>query len=83
MKRLNPKTNQPYRCGDVDTNSGMVFRCYNMKRVRKDGTFTEIWLQPDTFAAIKERMRLRAKQRRDTGAFTRTQTTKQIIAALG
>lgn len=83
MKRLNPQTNRPYRCGDIDLDTGMIFRCYNMQRVRKDGTFTEIWLQPDSFAAIKERMRLRAKHRRDAGAFTRTQTTKQIIAALG
>ena len=83
MKRLNPETNRPYRCGDVDLDTGMVFRCYNMARLRKDGTYTEIWLQPDNFAAIKERMRLRAKQRRDVAAFTRTRSTQQLIDALG
>jgi hypothetical protein len=82
MKRINPATQQPYRCGDVDPNSGMVFRCYNLQRVRKDGTYMECWLMPAAFEAIKVRMRDRARARRHKAAFTRTHTTRQLIDAL-
>jgi hypothetical protein len=69
MKRLNPTTNKPYRCGDVDQLTGMIFRCYNLHRVRSDGTYVEQWLAPAVFNAIKTRMRERAKARRDRAAF--------------
>lgn len=64
MKRINPATGEPFRCGDVSTETGLVFRAYNMGRLRKDGTFTELWLRPDVWAAINERQRLRARERR-------------------
>ena len=83
MKRLNPETNKPYRRGDVDPASGMVFRCYNLHRLRKDGTYMEQWLMPAAFYAIRTRMRERAKARRDRAAFRRERTAQQIIAALG
>jgi hypothetical protein len=83
MKRLNPTTNQPYRCGDTDKLTGMVFRCYDMTKMRKDGTFVENWLMPESFEAIKKRMRDRAKARRDGDYFKKTRTAKQIIDSLG
>ena len=64
MKRINPATGAPFRCGDVNTETGMVFRMYDTKRMRKDGTFQEIWLRPEVWAAINERQRLRARERR-------------------
>lgn len=83
MKRNNPSTNAPFRCGDIDPDTGMVFRCYNKAKVRSDGTYTENWLMPATFEAIKTRMRDRARARRQRDAFRRERTTQQIIAALG
>ena len=83
MKRLNPETNKPYRCGDVDPNSGMVFRCYNLAKLRKDGTYVECWLVPESFDAIKTRMRNRARARREADYFKRLRTTEQIIASIG
>lgn len=75
MKRINPSTNNPYRCGDIDPDSGMVFRCYNTARMRKDGTYTEQWLMPEVFNAIKARMKMRARKRRDSQAFQRVTPT--------
>ena len=83
MKRLNPSTNLPYRCGDVNPDTGMVFRCYDLGKVRKDGTFTECWLVPDSFDAIKTRMRNRARARRDADYCKRIKTADQIIASIG
>jgi hypothetical protein len=83
MKRLNPETNQPYRCGDVDPNSGMVFRCYNLAKLRKDGTYVECWLVPESFDAIRTRMRNRARARREADYFKRMRTADQIIASIG
>lgn len=82
MKRINPTTNQPYRCGDVNPDNGMVFRCYDMTKMRKDGTFVEQWLMPDAFDAIKTRMRNRARARRNSDYFKRVRTADQIIASL-
>ena len=64
MKRINPTTNKPFRSGDVNPDNGMVFRIYDCGRLRKDGTFQEIWLKPDVWAAINERQRVRAREQR-------------------
>ena len=72
MKRLNPATNQPYRCGDINPDNGMVFRGYNMGRVKRDGHYVELWLMPESFHAIRERTKLRARKRRHDAAFKRT-----------
>ena len=82
MKRINQQTNQPYRCGDIDPETGMIFRAYNKSRVRKDGTFTELWLHPDSFHAIRDKMRNDARARRKALAFRRTKTTDEMIADL-
>ena len=64
MKRLNPKTNRPFRCGEFNLETGMVFRCYDLKRLRKDGTYVELWLTPVSFDGIKDKMRNRMRARR-------------------
>ena len=83
MKRLNPVTNQPFRCGDYNPETNMYFRGYNKSKTRKDGTYVELWLWPDSFFAIRERMKLRARERRTRDAFRRERTAQQIIDALG
>ena len=83
MKRLNPETNKPFRCGDYNADTGQYFRGYDLGRLRKDGTFTELWLCPESFAAIRERMKLRARANRKAAAFKRMKTADQIIAEIG
>lgn len=70
MKRINPQTNKPFRCGDV-REDGQVFRSYDMSRIRKDGTFCELWLRSDVFDAIKARMKQRARDRRQVAKWGR------------
>lgn len=83
MKRLNPSTNAPFRCGDVHPDTGMLFRGYNKGKVKKDGFFVELWLVPESFYAIRDRMKLRARKRRQDDAFRRARTADQVIAAIG
>ena len=83
MKRLNPDTNAPFRCGDVNPDNGLVFRCYDMTKMRKDGHYVECWLMPDSFDAIKTRMRNRARARREADYFKRLRSADQIIASIG
>lgn len=83
MKRLNPNTNQPYRCGDVDITTGMIFRCYQLHRIRKDGTYIEQWLDPAIFEQIKEAARKRARVRREGDMFKRARTAKDVISQIG
>lgn len=83
MKRLNPTTDKPYRCGDVDPNTGMIFRGYNKTRIKRDGYYVELWLMPDSFFAIRDRMKQRARKRRHDAAFKRVRTADQIIAMIG
>ncbi len=82
MKRINQSTGNPYRCGDVDPDTGMIFRAFNKARVRKDGTYVELWLTPESFNRIRERMKLDARARRQRDAFKRTKTTRELIDAL-
>ena len=83
MKRNNPATEQPYRCGDVHPETGMIFRGYNMGKVKRDGYYVELWLTPESFHAIREKMKLRARARRQRDAFRRERTVQQVIDALG
>lgn len=82
MKRINPQTNQPYRCGDINPHTGMIFRAYNKTRTKRDGYYVELWLHPDSFNAIRDKMRNDARARRKALAFRRTKTTEQLIADL-
>ena len=53
MKRLNPKTNLPFKRGDL-REDGLVFRAYRTGRVKKNGEFAEEWLTPAAFKKEKE-----------------------------
>lgn len=53
MKRLNPKTGQPFKRGDV-REDGYVFSTYQKSVIRSDGTFKECWLRPDRLEAQRE-----------------------------
>ena len=83
MKRINPQTNAPFRCGDVNPDTRQVFRGYNKTRIKRDGFYVELWLSPESFAAIRERMKLRARKVRQAAAFQRVRTADRIIEALG
>jgi hypothetical protein len=48
MKRLNPKTNLPFKRGDI-REDGYVFSKYKKTRVKKDGFFMEQWSNPISF----------------------------------
>jgi hypothetical protein len=59
MKRNNPKTNEPFKRGDV-REDGYVFFSY-CKVLRSDGTFKEIWLNPKVSDRIKTKDRTHKK----------------------
>jgi len=82
MKRINPQTNQPFKCGDYNPETNQFFRGYHKGKVRKDGTFVELWLCPESFHAIRERMKLRARDRRHKESLKRVKPTEQLIADL-
>lgn len=82
MKRINPETNQPFRCGDYNAATNQFFRGYNMQRIKRDGYYVELWLCPESFHAIRERMKLRARKRRHAEAFKRVKTSEQLVADL-
>ena len=42
MKRLNPETGEPFKCGDV-REDGKIFRNYNTHDILKTGFFYEFW----------------------------------------
>ena len=52
MKRLNPKTNLPFKHGDI-REDGKVFFNYQT-RIKKDGYFVESWLSKDVFNNQKQ-----------------------------
>jgi hypothetical protein len=54
MKRLNPKTNKPFKRGDVREEDGRIFYGYT-NRIRINGTFVEDWRTPKSFAKVKIR----------------------------
>jgi hypothetical protein len=50
MERLNPKTNQPWKYGEIGPD-GRIFLAYRRKsRINKDGTFQINWLTPEAWA---------------------------------
>ena len=48
MKRLNPKTNTFFVCGDV-REDGYIFDGYITVRLKRDGYFKENWREPNSF----------------------------------
>lgn len=59
MKRLNPATEQPFRCGDV-REDGYVFLRYE-SRTDKSGHRVESWLHPDKHKQLCHRQRAKAR----------------------
>ncbi len=62
MKRLNPKTNQPFKSGDV-REDGFIFRRYNLQRKRPNGEFLEQWYSPENYAKGRKRERVYMAER--------------------
>ena len=52
MKRINPKTNKPFKRGYV-REDGFTFNCYQ-KTIKKDGFYRELWNSPESLKKIKE-----------------------------
>lgn len=52
MKRINPKTGEPFKRGDV-REDGYVFSTYQKSAIKADGYFKECWLRPDRLEAQK------------------------------
>ena len=61
MKRINPKTNKPFTRGDIRDEDVRIFKGY-LPRLKKDGTFQEEWLLPESFAKIKPRQKILGKK---------------------
>ena len=43
MKRLNPKTGKPFKAGDK-REDGYVFQNYELKKLKNNGYFQELWI---------------------------------------
>lgn len=67
MKRLNPKTNEPFKRGDI-REDGYVFFGYGLNVLRKTGYWKEIWLSPEKIEASRksDAARKRAEYKRLT-----------------
>ena len=52
MKRINPKTGEPFKRGDV-REDGYVFYTYQKSIIKSDGYFKECWIRPDRLEAQK------------------------------
>ena len=52
MKRLNPKTNLPFKYGDIREDN-YVFKSYKSTKIKKDGFFEEQWYSPNTLEKQK------------------------------
>ena len=62
MERLNPKTQRPWKYGEVALD-GRIFLAYRRKsRINKDGTFQINWLTPEAWDKRKISCRNAAKQ---------------------
>jgi len=60
MKRLNPKTNKLFVCGD-DREDGYIFDGYITARLKKSGYFKENWREPNSFKKNQKYKRLYKK----------------------
>ena len=56
MKRINPETNKPFKCGDV-REDGFIFDAYVKSVTRKSGYYKEIWRSPEQHAKEMQRKR--------------------------
>ena len=61
MKRLNPKTNQPFKRGDVREDGKVFFNYTNT--VKADGFFTERWLSAKSSESAMQKDRERKNKK--------------------
>ena len=62
MKRLNPKTNLPFKAGDI-REDGKVFKQYRMsEKIKKNGFFIEEWISPNILKKIRNQEKQYKKQ---------------------
>ena len=77
MKRINPKTNQPFKYGDV-REDGFVFVDFRTTRpIKKDGTYQENWLSPNKFEQRRKDSNFNRKKWREERPFYTKQYAKQ------
>jgi 5-methylcytosine-specific restriction endonuclease McrA len=79
MKRINPKTNLPFKCGDI-RKDGYIFQTYQQTKIKKDGFFTESWLSPKTFQNKKIGDKKWAKQNPEKVKTIRAKWNKKNLA---
>ena len=53
MKRINPKTNLPFKRGDANEN-GLVFFQYKKNKIKKNKYFQENWVTPEQLKKYKD-----------------------------
>lgn len=81
MKRLNPKTNKPFKFGDT-REDGYHFQKYQISaKVKKDGYYIECWLSPQAFIKARESSKTQVKKwrvdnREKFNAYARAQKKK-------
>ena len=62
MKRLNPKTNKPFRKGEA-RDDGWKFLGYRYDRIRKDGTYVEFWTSAENYAKRMKQEAIRKQKK--------------------
>ena len=76
MRRINPDTGKPYKCGDISEDGLKIFRSLSGKtKTDRDGYFYEIWEDSETFLRRKQERR-EIKRKRDLTAIGKAE---QII----
>jgi hypothetical protein len=53
VKRINPETGRPFAHGDIRAD-GCMFQGYNKNKIKKDGTYQEVWINAGTLERKKE-----------------------------
>lgn len=61
MKRLNPKTNKPFKCGET-REDGFVFDGYYYGRIDSKGYYKENWRDPEKYRKIQIEKKILKKQ---------------------
>lgn len=64
MKRINPKTNLPFKRQDV-RDDGFIFMSYG-SHIRNDGYFQELWISPEAYKKEVEIQKFRVRKWKST-----------------
>ena len=78
MKRLNEKTNLPFKRGDINK-SGKLFWAYDTKICCKSGNFKEIWCSQNSFTKRNKTHRKAVKKFSETKNNDSKSKAKQLI----